>query len=126
MSGAHTPGPWRVKGGVTSVRAPGSKDGAHKLYSGRIYPETGKYIGSICHVHSADHISGISREQSAANALLIAAAPCLLAALEALLPELDIEIETRQLGGNAEDWADLECLTQQARAAIAKAKGGAA
>lgn len=56
-----------------------------------------------------------------ANAALIAAAPELLAALQGLLPEVDSEIDQRKYGGNCEDWAQLEALSNAAHAAIAKA-----
>jgi hypothetical protein len=51
------------------------------------------------------------------------AAPDLLAALVALLPEIDSEIEQRQHGGNDEDWASLQKLSDAGHAAVRKARG---
>lgn len=104
MTMKPTPGPWQH-----------GHFGTEALWIGPDYNQT-----PVAHV---DHDMEYARDNSRANARLIAAAPCLLAALEALLPELDIEIETRQFGGNAEDWTDLEHLTENARAAIARARG---
>jgi hypothetical protein len=58
-----------------------------------------------------------------ANASLIAAAPEMLAALKALLPEVDAEVEQRQTSGNDEYWQGLKALSDTGHAAIAKAEG---
>jgi hypothetical protein len=42
---------------------------------------------------------------------------------EKLAPVIDAEIEQRQAGGNAEDWAGLQVLSNELHAAIKLAKG---
>lgn len=110
MSGEHTQGPWHIV-----LYGDGNSRVIHSDENTR-----------VCFMASALDGDNAAALRINANAHLIAAAPDLLAALEGLLPELDIEIEARQLGGNAEDWADIERLTDAARAAIARAKGVAA
>lgn len=58
-----------------------------------------------------------------ANINLIAAAPDLLAALKALVPEIEEEIVQRQVSGNDEEWRNLSDLSDAAVLAIAKAEG---
>ncbi|RWM29423.1 hypothetical protein [Mesorhizobium sp.] len=58
-------------------------------------------------------------------ARLLTAAPGLLVALKALLPEVDDEIEQRLHGGNAENWQRLKALSDRAHAAVAGAEGHA-
>lgn len=90
MSG-HTPGPWTV------------------------YPDNGYFnIGAgkdDCDVVSSE---GISDE---ANARLIAASPCLLAALKALMKS--IHYDSCEESDTEENWTEY----QAAQAAIAKAEG---
>jgi len=74
----HTPGPWIHYGKVTLV------DDTYSLFCGGVNPVRGHYIGDICSIQSCDHIDGVPREDAEANARLIAAAPDLLAALEAV------------------------------------------
>lgn len=50
----------------------------------------------------------------------------LLAALSAVLLELDAEIEQRRHGGNAEDWTALQRISDEGHGAVREAKGGAA
>lgn len=47
----------------------------------------------------------------------------MLAALSALLPEIDSEIEQRQTSGNDEYWQGLKALSDAGHAAVAKAEG---
>lgn len=47
----------------------------------------------------------------------------LLTAFSAILPEIDAEIEQRQHGGNDEDWAALQRLSDEAHAAVREANG---
>jgi hypothetical protein len=47
----------------------------------------------------------------------------LLTALSAILPEIDAEIEQRQHGGNDEDWAALQRLSDEAHATVREANG---
>jgi hypothetical protein len=49
--------------------------------------------------------------------------PKLIAVLNKLLPEIDSEIEQRKHGGNAEDWAVLQVLSDEAHAAVREAQG---
>ena len=89
MSPAHTPGPWAFK------------KGAHRIEV-RTTPERA-YAFSL---------------PDEANARLIASAPTLLEALEAVLPDLEHYVATHGPGPDNR--------LALARAAIAKAKGGAA
>jgi hypothetical protein len=50
-------------------------------------------------------------------------ATCLLIVGEKLAPVIDEEIEQRQQGGNGEDWAPLQVLSNELHAAIRLAKG---
>ncbi len=59
----------------------------------------------------------------AADAHLIAAAPDMLAALKALLPEVDAEIDQRQTSGIDEYWRGLKALSDACHAAVRKAEG---
>ncbi len=96
----HTPGPWKVKQGtdVTEDRAKEPCTVA-KCWSSTFSPP---------------------REEAAANARLIAAAPDLLAACKRGLAALTVAVE---VGGG--DPAEHECCRQMGLA-IAKAEGGAA
>jgi hypothetical protein len=96
----HTPGPWSIRHAV---------DG-----SGDCGIIATRQDGALHHVVVAEVFASIDHEDErspevTANSRLIAAAPELLAALEALLP-----------GADAMGWD-----TSAARAAIAKAKGQA-
>lgn len=121
----HTPGPWAVRGSIKSV------DG-DDLYVGYVLPDVKGYRGDVCSVQSADHISGITRDEAAANASLIASAPdllaerdrlrevnsVLLAALEAACEEIKY---LRDWANNHGAMYDEERFTE-GLAAIAKAK----
>lgn len=113
MSTNHTQGPWSLHGGITLVGDPYSKTGQHALYCADIrHPG---FVGSVCTIQSADHVdTGITREMAEANARLIAAAPELLEALQALNHSLD-------RGELQHD--DQRAAFDAARAAIAKALG---
>lgn len=101
----HTPGPWVMEAGDPEFRegykisAPGSP---HPL--GDHYTREDNVVGACCS-------AGVYRE---ADALLIAASPDLLEALEKLVANIDSE-----LGVDDTEWLELN----GARAAIAKAKG---
>jgi len=118
---SHTPGPWRA--GIA---------GNHRVYG----PDGTEHAGLIAQVFSTGlpNTSGVAR----ANANLIAAAPDLLAALEAAYDALtdllaaleaaydalsDMAKRAPELGITLGD-DDLKAIAQ-ARAAIAKAKGEA-
>lgn len=93
----HTPGPWTVLEPVNGFNA-------------RIFAAGNIYIGSIGH---SDNIGGCN----APNARLIAAAPDMLEALEALLEASHpISRDKRSCDGRVK-------AKRLARAAIAKAKG---
>lgn len=109
---AHTPGPWHVRGCDGN---PGYAPGRH------IYAPTEGNTGCVAVVTG-----------SLANAHLIAAAPDLLAALEALLSEryacesiiLDAEGKPEEFDANG-NWTCNSPASVAARAAIAKARGEA-
>jgi hypothetical protein len=92
----HTPGPWRVVGG-TEVRA-----------GGTIVCNTADY-----RVPKPDH-----EAVALPDAALIAAAPDLLAALQALTAEYEPNLKTFALN------APRRAIWENARAAIARATGG--
>jgi hypothetical protein len=96
MQTKHTPGPWHI--------------GVRTFHAGRdVYGPKGEPVAV-----ADDAIT--ATPEAEANARLIAAAPCLLACLEALVGEADLgEVDL-----DDDDRAKLE----PARAAIAKATGG--
>lgn len=96
-----TPGPWR-----TGEKVP------QAVYAG-------EDIICLC-----DSMSELSHGEEAANARLIAAAPELLEALQAILPIAEEYRKGGEYSGSADirDWPEITC----ARAAIAKATGRAA
>lgn len=91
-SSGYTPGPWISTGEVKQVKGP---DGYTMHWCGNITPayEIGKYRGDIAVVQSCDHISGITREEAAANARLIAALPDLIEALQDAREFIDGQID---------------------------------
>lgn len=126
MSAAFTPGPWVLTGGVQLVGNPDSEYGQHNLYVGEVrHPDC---IGSICSVQSDDHCppDGITRDVAEANASLIAAAPDLLAAVQAALQALHAIADEMTVGErytNAGQYL-LDAL-EPCRAAVFKATGAA-
>ena len=121
----HTPGPWAVSGSIKSVNG-------DDLYVGYVFPDVEGYRGDVCSVQSADHISGITRDEAAANASLIASAPNLLAERDRLREvnaELLAALEAfAAIHDNSPDNTPWGCgLTNghffRAKEAIAKAKG---
>lgn len=99
MSTKHTPGPWRVTGGsMTKYVEATIRDG---------------WVQEVAAVGPTEADNGYGRQQDA-NALLIAAAPDLLTALEALM-QLESRGRVMPVG---KEW-------DTARAAIAKATGEA-
>jgi hypothetical protein len=102
---SHTPGPW-FRNQLRSHGADPSKNGCD------ISAEDGSNIAIVLHI-----LRERTAAQSVANADLVAAAPELLAALEALIE--GAEFSACQDANNPGLW-DL-CI--KARAAIAKAKG---
>ena len=104
-SSAHTPGPWKVRV---------SHNGALRGYSIEHEDETLRSIVARNWEHELCEEHG----NSLPNARLIAAAPELLEALEAVLPDLEHYVATHGPGPDKRLAA--------AREAIAKATGGAA
>lgn len=93
--GQHTPGPWSLPH-ITSLQM------GQEIYS-----------ESRGRVALAEYLGTTTNDEQVANACLIAAAPDLLAALDNMLATVE------------EGGADWQAATRQARAVIAKAKGGA-
>jgi hypothetical protein len=125
VTGTHTPGPWIVC--VNSL-----DDSLSVEQDGEVITESDPVIVVGCVDDMGD---GLSRETGEANARLIAAAPDLLAACENLI-ELAVtgakELAKGINGGVSEETDDADGLPagwevrtriEQARAAIAKAKG---
>ena len=110
MSG-HTPGPWEQ-----SHRK--GCDGVYEVFRTQVYPasDPDNTIATL-HWHSVKTDEGFATDREA-NARLIAAAPDLLAALEDALDAWETHNKTGD--GMQGHWES------DARAAIAKAKGGAA
>ena len=101
MSNKHTPGPWTI------TVYPPDDDGAEDLCA---------YIdGNGTHVSHCMPPDGANKELRDANALLIAAAPEMLEALQEIVAAAD-----------GDWWEQLDATLEKARAAITKATGGAA
>lgn len=98
-AGKATPGPWDTDGGRANV----------------VYAADGTMVADVSSSGSGE-LDGDRRD---ANAKLIAASPCLLAVCERLVNDDDI---AQGFGGLS---AHLDKLRDMARAAIAKATGGA-
>lgn len=124
MTTNHTPEPWTVE--IETHRAPSDWFAAH-IYSGE--PLTGTYR-SVARVPEPEPAwSEERRDEVEANAYLLAAAPELLAALEAILRAYT-DAEAARVGIDAEDawraragippWVERIVMP-----AVAKAKGGA-
>ena len=96
MTPQHTPGPWTVSplGSVVDKRA--------------------------CRVATPEQMPGINAEEQAANARLIAAAPEMIAALEAIARGSIVDTGSNQLGCVR---LDMQAMQAIARSVIAKAKG---
>jgi len=97
---AHTPGPWRDIGGC-----------------GHVFAEVDWDDQSVDRVIVMSQLASVdtSRKTWEANARLIAAAPELLEALKEIIAAAD-----------GDGWNQLDASFATARAAIAKAEGGAA
>lgn len=106
-----TPGPWEV------VENPDSGGGDTAISnSASIYSDDETYVADVYRGYVGSEI--VTHDQQLANARLIAAAPELLEALRGMMAEYEALHAEHDLG---------ECqATVDARAAIAKATGGAA
>lgn len=101
--GQHTKGPWRFTDDFIGV-----------------WDADARRIANL----DSDGSPYIGLDETLANAALIAAAPDLLAALEAVIDDLDSGIQDAQDNGASETWiAAAKKRLRAARAAIAKAKG---
>ena len=119
----HTQGPWKVK-------FQESKQGTSH-YTDKYWHDQwaikgpNKSHSPVAMVRVEGLGSGPSMAVRKANATLIAAAPDLLAALEAVIEDLEGNIDGGLDGGASRDWLeDANNRLNAARAAIAKAKGG--
>lgn len=114
VSGAHTPGPWRVEDGTTLIW--GDCIPHDHSSRGMGYP-----IAACRTNPSGNWSTGPYADEAEANARLIAAAPDLLAAVQKLMA---LNNEHAPFGG--EFYQDrLDCAWDAARAALAKAEGRA-
>ena len=112
MSAQHTPGPWIADGAEEIVTG-------DLLYCGQVNPAEGEWRGDICRLQSCDHIGGIGREEAAANARLIAAAPRMLECLR--------EAERFMAGFEGDRLQDgLDADLAELRQVISDATGGGA
>ena len=111
MSTQHTPGPWRVKPGANIVEA---------QFCGEWYALAN--IG-ILNINDLNVLLPY-REQTPANARLIAVAPDLLAALKALTGEVRASQAALAQGEFIGAVGRLSTPTQRAVTAIAKAEEG--
>lgn len=103
---SHTPGPWSLSASFDRVE--------RRVKHGDNPP----LVWGIASGINSAHPDYMPRAEQIANARLIAAAPTLLEALEAVLPDLEHYVATHGPGPDKR--------LAIARAAIAKAKGGAA
>lgn len=110
MSAEHTPGPWEYFD--------------HPAYT-NVFTVGPREFKTVAEVRAGNEEDGLP-EQTEANARLIAAAPDLLAALLAILQAHEItsdHFEEVEVDG---EMVRPGAISELARAAIAKAKGGAA
>lgn len=106
METKHTPGPWKLRKPL--------HPGSHYRFEVLKADRNGIYKPYVADVRSMDSNGD---DNSEANARLIAAAPDLLAALEALTESAAVVAEQQRMAGKLR----LDCAA--ARAAIARAKG---
>lgn len=105
----HTPGPWHI--------GSGNGEGSIFAKNGRMRLETGgTTLYAICH-----NVSTWNIDEDNANARLIAAAPQMLEALQALMQQAVKDAEHYAPDGNEPIWA----FIMDASDAIAKATRGA-
>ncbi len=113
MSAQHTPGPWTISTDTKSQ---------HGLAWGGYWQIDGEYDAVACNQYC---YANTKPEVSAANARLIAAAPELLEALEALMPS-NVSLTNRNIRDMHTLPMDVEVgALRRAAAAIAKARGEA-
>ncbi len=122
-----TPGPWHIDGQQTRGNCPLHEN--HGIYI-RFLPDQGYAVCEVFRYDRDDAGDGINDAHARANAALIAAAPELYAALEAMLEVCGDDpcfvdhhglCQTHNLRRNAN--GDPECQVPLARAALKKARG---
>ena len=104
-----TPGPWVAPGGGPYITVAASEDVQ------RAYPGQTRAVVALTanHTNNVVWACGVATLEDSANARLIAAAPELVEALEAMLT-----LDNRDNGNQMAD-----AITDMARAALARAKG---
>lgn len=117
--GTHTPGPWVASGEDRVVSET-------LLYCGDVAPAVGEYRGDIATIQSCNHLGryAIGREEAAANARLMAAAPDLLEAAKIALAMLNRNLASEESCGQPFNGDDEHEAHRVLTAAIAKATGG--
>jgi hypothetical protein len=117
----HTQGPWKVKFQDTIWgRAPNWEH----THSHWVIKGPDKKHSPVALIRDAGYGMGPSMAVRKANATLIAAAPDLLAALEAVIEDLEGGIAQADEEGASQDWLeDANNRLDAAKAAIAKATG---
>ncbi len=105
-----TPGPWRVQEGSLTVYTTSDPEAGTGITNAIALP---------CMTHNSRG-SDVGREEAKANAHLIAAAPALLDALEAVLPWVEANCDE-----DPEGCEDEKYLRVHLRAALAHARGEA-
>jgi type II secretory pathway component GspD/PulD (secretin) len=118
----HTQGPWRVKFQASKPHTTHYTD--RYWYEQWAIRGPNKSHSPVAMVAVEGLGSGPSKAVRKANAILIAAAPDLLAALEAVIEDLEGNIDGALDGGASQDWLEgANNRLDAAKAAIAKAKG---
>jgi hypothetical protein len=119
----HTPGPWRIGNDAEFSRLKLGEDSngfaiAHKTHATAVHGANGDLVADVSQYHHGDN----DYLMSVANLYLIAAAPDLLAALQAMLAgPPDDPIGLNDAYATMSDGERV--IIDQARAAIAKAEG---
>lgn len=130
----HTPGPWKITKWWESLHHAKCRDTGQDFWAQTfdIRTSDGRCLAEVSHqAHTEDGaqpnpgFGAASWTENEANARLIAAAPELLEALEYALPHLQACVPNPRNGLNNYCTPNINCV-DRARAAIAKATGGAA
>jgi hypothetical protein len=118
----HTQGPWKVKFRESKGETRGYTD--RYWHDQWVIKGPDNKHSPVALVRVEGLGLGPSKAVRKANAILIAAAPDLLAALEAVIEDLEGNIDAALDGGASRDWLEgANNRLNAARAAIAKAKG---
>lgn len=102
---AHTPGPWKL---LNHCRKTSNFDPSYRETV--LGPAVDGHADPVATVH------GVTREETVANARLIAAAPELLVAAKQVAADFDLQIRGSRAPNYMQHWQELQ-------AAIAKAEG---